>query len=546
MNKFSKWASRQQIENYFRQIVLGVDQKNKKQYLYNLNFLIFERDKKMKKYIFTTTIFTFLLYLFTINANAQKSELIWTGTHDRPVKSVGFSVDGSKVVSGGDDGNVKVWDGYTGKLLWTGNHDDAVTSVEISVDCSMVVSGSDDKTVKVWNGTNGELLWTGNHSSFVNSVGFSEDESRVVSGSHDETVKVWDGNTGKLLWTGNHGGIVYSVGISDDGRNIVSGGWFTVKVWNGNNGELLWTGEHDDSFVRSVVISDDSRMVVSGSEFTVKVWDGNNGELLWTGKQGRVFDVGINKDRSKVVSVGDDAYLKVWDGNTGKLLWTRKHDSPVYSVGISDDGSKVVSGSGEYDYTVKVWDGNSGELLWTGKHESTVNSVVISDDGRKVVSGSSDYTVKVWDLDYLNTNKIKKELSKLHHDLFAKKGEYETEQKYYARLVEQNNMVREKNKKNKIEEDIKIQNSLKKIDLEIQKIGLYKPDLEIFSITINGKTEDVKIPRGDAKTFKENYKKSKVTGYKQLKRNLKDYEYFSIIIEHPLTKSIYIFGDQRE
>ncbi|MCC7430750.1 fibronectin type III domain-containing protein, partial [bacterium] len=130
--------------------------------------------------LLTTETYTYRVKAFT-NSNSSFSEekktqfsagsLIWTGNHTSSVRSVSFSPDGSKVVSGSGDNTVKVWNASDGALLWTGNHDQ-VWSVSFSPDGSKVASGSYYNTVKVWNASDGALLWTGNHSNYVLSVSF--------------------------------------------------------------------------------------------------------------------------------------------------------------------------------------------------------------------------------------------------------------------------------------------------------------------------------------------------------------------------------------
>ena len=65
--------------------------------------------------------------------------------------------------------------------------------MSFSPDGERIVSGGSDNTLKVWDAQTGqETLTLKGHSSVVRSVSFSTDGKRIVSGSHDKTVKVWD------------------------------------------------------------------------------------------------------------------------------------------------------------------------------------------------------------------------------------------------------------------------------------------------------------------------------------------------------------------
>ena len=102
-----------------------------------------------------------------------------------------------------------------------------VRSVAFSPDGQRIVSGSNDKTLRVWDAATGQPIGqplTG-HTDPVVSVAFSPDGHRVVSGSTDKTVRVWDADTGQQIGspiTGNTG-MVESVAFSPDGHRIASG-----------------------------------------------------------------------------------------------------------------------------------------------------------------------------------------------------------------------------------------------------------------------------------------------------------------------------------
>lgn len=76
-------------------------------------------------------------------------------SHEGPVLTCRFTQDGSKVVSGGADKQVKLYDLATQQTQTIGQHNDAVRVVR-TVSCGAqntpcVVSGSWDKTIKYWD-----------------------------------------------------------------------------------------------------------------------------------------------------------------------------------------------------------------------------------------------------------------------------------------------------------------------------------------------------------------------------------------------------------
>ena len=110
------------------------------------------------------------------------------------VNSVALSPDGQSIVSGSEDGKIRMWNTMTGETVagpFTG-HTDWVMSVAFSRDGLHIVSGSDDQTIHVWNAMTGEKIagpFAG-HTDWVRSVAFSPDSQHIVSGSDEDRKSV--------------------------------------------------------------------------------------------------------------------------------------------------------------------------------------------------------------------------------------------------------------------------------------------------------------------------------------------------------------------
>jgi eukaryotic-like serine/threonine-protein kinase len=107
--------------------------------------------------------------------------------------NIAFSPDGTRLVTGGKEHTVTIWDVETRKLLHTlRGHNGDVSTVAFSPDGRWVVSGGEDSTVKVWDSRTGDLLRSfRGHTGLVSTVAFLDDRT-LITGSRDHRIKFWD------------------------------------------------------------------------------------------------------------------------------------------------------------------------------------------------------------------------------------------------------------------------------------------------------------------------------------------------------------------
>ncbi|NTX07242.1 TIR domain-containing protein [Myxococcus sp. CA040A] len=324
--------------------------------------------------------------------------------HTGAVEAASFSVDGTRVVTGGRDGTARVWDAATGKALATlSGHTGVVMAASFSADGTRVVTGSHDTTARVWDAATGKALATlWGHTGAVETASFSAEGTRVVTAGQDTTARVWDAATGKALATlWGHTGAVEAASFSADGTHVVTGSRDgTARVWDAATGNALATlSGHTNSVVAASFSADGTRVVTGSHDITARVWDAATGKALVTlwGHAGPVEATSFSSDGTRVVTASWDTTARVWDAATGNALATLSgHSGALEAASFSADGTRVVTGS--QDSTARVWNAATGKALATfSGHTGHVEAASFSADGTRVVTGSWDTTARVWD-----------------------------------------------------------------------------------------------------------------------------------------------------
>jgi hypothetical protein len=124
--------------------------------------------------------------------------------HQDAVYSVALRPDGQRIVSGGADGTVRLWDS-SGKAIGSPikAHQGIVSSVALRPDGQRIVSGGEDGTVRLWD-SSGKAIGSPflGHQGDVSSVALGPDGLRIVSGGADGTVRLWQGSWERWLQIG--------------------------------------------------------------------------------------------------------------------------------------------------------------------------------------------------------------------------------------------------------------------------------------------------------------------------------------------------------
>jgi WD40 repeat protein len=336
---------------------------------------------------------------------AQSDNIKWEKFygHRDIVNSTAFSPDGRCIISGSDDGTVKVWDSVSGQCIHSLNeHNSSVTSVAFSPDGKHIVSGSHDHTVKLWDSQSGHCIHSlSEHSSRVTSVAFSPDGKHIVSGSRDSTVKLWNSQSGQCLRTlDKHAGGINSVALSPDGKHIVSGANDgTIKLWNSQSGQCLYSVDVSERGVTTLTFSPNGNQIASGdSGSTIRILDSQSGECMYAliGHKNLVKNVAFSPDGKYIVSTAYDRVIKIWDSQSGQSLKSlSSHRNLPMCAAFSPDGNYIVSGG--YRNSIEIWDRQSGLRMRSLEGSQRKYSyLALSSDGERIISSTND-NIQLWD-----------------------------------------------------------------------------------------------------------------------------------------------------
>ncbi|WP_071516540.1 hypothetical protein [Geitlerinema sp. PCC 9228] len=221
--------------------------------------------------------------LWTPQNNQLSLQQTLTG-HAGWVTAVAISSNGRRVIGGGSDTTIKVWDAATGGLQQTlTGHQSAVYDLAIASEGTLA-SASQDKTIKLWDLSSGQLQQTlTDHEAGVYSLAVSTQEKTLISGSADDTIKLWNLPTGALIATfTGHESTVNALAITLDGKALISASRdATVKMWRLATGEVLQTLQTTQQPIRSLALSENSRFLITGTRGS-SLAAASNGELfIW-------------------------------------------------------------------------------------------------------------------------------------------------------------------------------------------------------------------------------------------------------------------------
>eukprot|EP00753_Platysulcus_tardus_P020405 PLAT8027.1.p2 GENE.PLAT8027.1~~PLAT8027.1.p2 ORF type:complete len:756 (+),score=425.52 PLAT8027.1:37-2304(+) len=337
--------------------------------------------------------------------------------HEGDVECLEWAFDGTTLLSGGKDTNVKIWDSNSDfRLLETlFGHKAAVLSVRFNAATTSLVTAGRDSTIKVWDAHTLDLSFreqraddrgvtcklTANldgHSGDVCTLTFNNAGTVLFSGARDNTIKVWDVALNKELRTiiGHHGDVRRMVLLNRE-KFLFSGALDgSLRLWELVE-DVPESGEEEEKSAESAleaILGDVSVVEVAAKKDKQVI------ELEAFADAEEVFALEFNPKRPLLAVASALNSIRLF--NVSDLARPQRvqdfvgHTGSITEVCLLSDKQRFVSASS--DYLCSLYDQYTTQRHARFEFTGSVYCAAVTPDQKYLFAGGTDYSVKVFDL----------------------------------------------------------------------------------------------------------------------------------------------------
>jgi WD40 repeat protein len=370
--------------------------------------------------------------------------------HAEPVTALAFASDGKTVVSGCEDGTIRIWQVGTGAIVRELRGDEGrVAALALSPDGRRLASSGRSKILRLWDPTTGKELAKIENVPAGQPLVFSADSKTIVGrASEDDTfrIKVWDAETGKVVSeVPAEAPNMSRVNLSANGKTLAYSeppvaaaegpAHAAVCLYDVPSHRRLRRLEASTD-VAALALSADGRMLalMPPGGWTISLRETATGrewrKLRSPRAVGRLF---FSPDGRALAGQGPDGNLRIWNLDSGEFERTIRLEeqnpgvppsgpAPVPGplgvtteefqpnpdiaeaagfypapVTFAPDGKLLATAGG--DRTIRFFETATGRerQLFEG-HRWGVSAIALAPDGKLLASGSADASVRLWDV----------------------------------------------------------------------------------------------------------------------------------------------------
>ena len=274
------------------------------------------------------------------------------------VAAIDFSRDGRQLVTGHDDGAVRIWE-VDGKhpVRELQGHSAPISALAVSPDGTQLAAASEDRTVLIWDVPSGRTRGSlKGHTDRIQDLAWHpRGAPRLVSAGWDTTARVWDTNTFEpVILLNNHADQVTALAFSPDASILAcADSAHALHLWEAEAGKSLGILKDHDGDIRALAFSPDSRFLASAGDD--RVIHRNPRELRQLSGRGNPSmqrsGLAISADGSRLITPWRRPSAGPGHGNRSRGGGTRRHR---FSAGhcYSADNRWIAGGS--LDHSIRL------------------------------------------------------------------------------------------------------------------------------------------------------------------------------------------------
>ena len=268
--------------------------------------------------------------------------------HGGPVMGLSVLPESGEVVSVSFDNSVGLWEGRTPR--WFEGHAAAVVAVAALED-GRLVSGGDDFTLIVWDRETGEGTRHVGHKGKVAALDVSPDGAWIASASWDGSIGIWPVAGGPARFLTGHDAAVSDVAFSSDGALLYSSSADgSLQEWRWQEVDAPPRELLNQGFgINKIVLGPQDAWLAYGAvDGATRVINSASGQQIadFTLERRPVLSMAYHAATAQLAAGDGQGYIMVIDTNAWQIArdFQAMARGPVWALDFSPDGRMIYAG----------------------------------------------------------------------------------------------------------------------------------------------------------------------------------------------------------